>query len=85
MVGDPDLPGGIGFDYRLAMSLPDLWISLLKEAKDELLSQQKPGFTGCTTADLGRAHHCFGISPISNEFDTPIYIYHYISYTVRVS
>eukprot|EP00913_Durusdinium_trenchii_P010814 g10143.t1 len=26
---------GVGFDYRLAMSLPDLWISLLKEAKDE--------------------------------------------------
>jgi len=31
----PVAEGGIGFDYRLAMSLPDLWISLLKEAKDE--------------------------------------------------
>ena len=27
--------GGIGFDYRLAMGLPDLWIKLLKEKKDE--------------------------------------------------
>lgn len=27
--------GGIGFDYRLSMGLPDLWIRLLKESKDE--------------------------------------------------
>ena len=27
--------GGIGFDYRLAMGQPDLWIKLLKEKKDE--------------------------------------------------
>lgn len=27
--------GGIGFDYRLAMGLPDYWIKLLKEKKDE--------------------------------------------------
>jgi 1,4-alpha-glucan branching enzyme len=27
--------GGAGFDYRLAMSLPDKWIKLLKESKDE--------------------------------------------------
>jgi len=27
--------GGIGFDYRLNMFLPDLWIKLLKETKDE--------------------------------------------------
>ncbi len=27
--------GGAGFDYRLAMSLPDKWIKLLKEIKDE--------------------------------------------------
>lgn len=27
--------GGLGFDYRLAMSLPDKWIKLLKEVKDE--------------------------------------------------
>jgi 1,4-alpha-glucan branching enzyme len=27
--------GGIGFDYRLAMGLPDFWIRLLKEKKDE--------------------------------------------------
>ncbi len=27
--------GGIGFDYRLAMGIPDLWIRLLKEQRDE--------------------------------------------------
>lgn len=27
--------GGAGFDYRLAMALPDMWIKLLKEVRDE--------------------------------------------------
>lgn len=27
--------GGMGFDYRLAMAIPDKWIKLLKEFKDE--------------------------------------------------
>ena len=27
--------GGVGFDYRLAMGTPDLWIKLLKEVPDE--------------------------------------------------
>ncbi len=27
--------GGIGFDFRLSMGVPDLWIKLLKEYKDE--------------------------------------------------
>ena len=27
--------GGLGFDYRMAMALPDMWIKLLKEKKDE--------------------------------------------------
>lgn len=27
--------GGIGFDYRMAMGIPDYWIKLLKEVKDE--------------------------------------------------
>ncbi len=27
--------GGVGFDYRLAMGEPDMWIRLLKEKKDE--------------------------------------------------
>lgn len=27
--------GGIGFDYRLSMGVPDLWIKTLKEQKDE--------------------------------------------------
>ena len=31
----PIAEGGIGFDYRLAMGEPDLWIRLLKECPDE--------------------------------------------------
>ena len=31
----PIKEGGIGFDYRLAMGLPDMWIKLLKETADE--------------------------------------------------
>ncbi|KAI8995068.1 glycoside hydrolase superfamily [Gaertneriomyces semiglobifer] len=27
--------GGIGFDYRLAMAIPDMWIKYLKETRDE--------------------------------------------------
>ena len=27
--------GGIGFDYRMAMGIPDFWIKLIKEKKDE--------------------------------------------------
>src|SRR5690606_38235934 len=27
--------GGIGFDYRLAMGIPDYWIKVLKERRDE--------------------------------------------------
>ena len=27
--------GGIGFDYRLAMGLPDMWIRTVKERRDE--------------------------------------------------
>lgn len=31
----PIADGGIGFDYRLSMGVPDLWIKLLKTSKDE--------------------------------------------------
>ena len=31
----PVAEGGIGFNYRLGMGLPDFWIKLLKETKDE--------------------------------------------------
>ena len=27
--------GGIGFDYRMAMGIPDYWIKTIKEKKDE--------------------------------------------------
>ncbi len=32
---EPVKDGGIGFDYRLGMGLPDMWIKLIKEKKDE--------------------------------------------------
>ena len=31
----PIREGGIGFDYRLGMAIPDYWIKILKEQKDE--------------------------------------------------
>lgn len=31
----PLVLGGVGFDYRLAMAVPDMWIKILKELKDE--------------------------------------------------
>ena len=31
----PVAEGGVGFDYRLAMGVPDYWIKLLKEKQDE--------------------------------------------------
>ena len=30
--------GGVGFDYRLGMFLPDMWIKLLKDTSDEMWS-----------------------------------------------
>lgn len=34
-LGLPLSLGGVGFDYRLAMAIPDMWIKILKEKKDE--------------------------------------------------
>ncbi|KAH9813335.1 family 13 glycoside hydrolase [Melampsora americana] len=31
----PTEEGGVGFDYRLSMAIPDMWIKLLKETRDE--------------------------------------------------
>ncbi|KAF9578170.1 alpha-1,4-glucan branching enzyme [Lunasporangiospora selenospora] len=31
----PVSEGGVGFDYRLAMAIPDMWIKLLKEKSDD--------------------------------------------------
>ena len=31
----PVQEGGIGFDYRLSMAVPDMWIKLVKELRDE--------------------------------------------------
>jgi 1,4-alpha-glucan branching enzyme len=37
----PVADGGLGFDYRLAMGVPDYWIKLLKEKKDEQWSMSE--------------------------------------------
>jgi 1,4-alpha-glucan branching enzyme len=34
-MGRPVAEGGLGFDYRLAMGVPDYWIKLIKEKPDE--------------------------------------------------
>ncbi len=31
----PEAEGGVGFDYRMAMGVPDYWIRLVKEMRDE--------------------------------------------------
>lgn len=31
----PVSEGGVGFDYRLSMAIPDMWIKLLKESSDD--------------------------------------------------
>ena len=31
----PQIDGGLGFDYRMAMGIPDYWIKIIKELKDE--------------------------------------------------
>ena len=31
----PVSEGGVGFDYRLSMAVPDMWIKLLKEQSDD--------------------------------------------------
>lgn len=34
-LGIPVEHGGVGFDYRLGMGLPDLWAQLIKDVRDE--------------------------------------------------
>jgi 1,4-alpha-glucan branching enzyme len=31
----PTSLGGVGFDYRLSMAIPDMWIKLLKHQQDD--------------------------------------------------
>ncbi|KAJ7639073.1 glycoside hydrolase family 13 protein [Roridomyces roridus] len=35
LLGAPVSQGGVGFDYRLSMAIPDMWIKLLKHKKDD--------------------------------------------------
>jgi 1,4-alpha-glucan branching enzyme len=35
LLGKPVDVGGVGFDYRLSMAIPDMWIKLLKHKQDD--------------------------------------------------
>ncbi|KAI0276321.1 glycoside hydrolase superfamily [Russula aff. rugulosa BPL654] len=35
LLGIPAHAGGVGFDYRLSMAIPDMWIKLLKHTQDD--------------------------------------------------
>ncbi|KAL5530287.1 GLC3 [Sanghuangporus sanghuang] len=35
LLGAPVKIGGVGFDYRLSMAIPDMWIKILKHKKDD--------------------------------------------------
>jgi 1,4-alpha-glucan branching enzyme len=35
LLGKPVSVGGVGFDYRLSMAIPDMWIKLLKHKQDD--------------------------------------------------
>ncbi len=35
LLGKPVTVGGVGFDYRLTMAVPDMWIKLLKHKQDD--------------------------------------------------
>lgn len=41
----PHSLGGAGFDYRLAMAIPDMWIKLLKESADDEWDMGSISFT----------------------------------------
>ena len=45
----PVSEGGVGFDYRLSMGLPDFWIRLLKHVRDEdwSMSVRPPAVSRC--------------------------------------
>lgn len=36
--------GGLGFDYRLSMYIPDMWIKFMKEYQDENWNMGHIGF-----------------------------------------
>jgi len=49
--------GGIGFDYRLNMYIPDMWIKLIKECKDE---DWNMGHIAHAMTNRRRFEHCVG-------------------------
>ncbi len=63
MVGTarPIEEGGLGFDYRLAMGIPDHWIKLLKDQRDEQWSMGELYYT-LTNRRVGEKHIAYAES-----------------------
>lgn len=65
----PVREGGVGFDYRLAMAIPDMWIKLLKEKSDDDWDLSNIAFTLTNRRHLVRPlfylHHVLESARIS--------------------
>ena len=48
--------GGLGFDYRLQMGAPDLWIKTLKEKNDEDWDLEQLAYTFEFASARGKSH-----------------------------
>ena len=73
--------GGIGFDYRLAMGIPDFWIKTIKEVKDEFwnaghilwqLTNRRVDEKTISYAESLMIRHWWGIRRSSSVLSVPI-------------
>lgn len=65
----PVAEGGLGFDYRLAMAVPDTWIKLLKHTPDEQWQMGDLVSTLCNRRYTEKVPLHFGTSRVS-QFNT---------------
>ena len=64
----PVREGGLGFDYRMAMALPDMWIKLLKEKKDEEWSMAHIWWTLTNRRSVGGSEWECALTFPSNDY-----------------
>ena len=58
-ISSPEADGGLGFNYRLAMGIPDFWIKMLKEVPDEKWNVWDIWNVMCNRlADAGTVAYC---------------------------
>ena len=55
LLAQPIRQGGLGFDYRLSMNIPDMWIKLIKECPDE---QWNTGYLFHELTNRRREEYC---------------------------